>query len=342
MKNQVSTITTRFIGAGLLAVATLASVEQKTFAADPPIDPAHAAHVAAGAMPPDATKGDPALSQQVSQLRAKVAQLEAALTRIAPQMATAPAGAAMPGMPAATAPSPAMSMGMAKMKSDGMAGMRTGAAPASGSMNMMGMMDKMVGMMDKMMSMEGEMGMDMMKMDAMRSDAAMAKTPAAGMANMSGGGGMISMMGMMDMGGGSSIPAMPQSTLPGFPGASHLYHIGATGFFLDHPEHITLTTEQQISLNKMKEQALLRKNSSDREIADSEQELWQLTGSDQPDAAKIEGKVRDIERKRADARLAFIRSVGDAANVLTDEHRKILVGQTPAHVEAGAAHQHKP
>ena len=34
---------------------------------------------------------------------------------------------------------------------------------------------------------------------------------------------------------GMSMP----SALPGFPGQSHLYHIGATGFFLDHPEHIT-------------------------------------------------------------------------------------------------------
>jgi Spy/CpxP family protein refolding chaperone len=139
------------------------------------------------------------------------------------------------------------------------------------------------------------------------------------------------------------MPGMNMSSaLPGFPGASHLYHIGATGFFLDHPEHITLTTEQQMSLNKIKEQAVLAKNSSDREMADAEQELWQLTSSDQPDAVKIEGKVREIEKKRADARLAFIRSVGEAAKVLTDEQRKVLVGQMPASGQAGAAHQHKP
>ena len=71
--------------------------------AAPAVDPAtHAAHVAAGKMPatpaPDAAKGDPALSQDVSQLQAKIAQLEAALAKGAPPMAAAPAGAAMPGM----------------------------------------------------------------------------------------------------------------------------------------------------------------------------------------------------------------------------------------------------
>ena len=87
MKSRIANITTRFVGAGLLTVAAFVSVEQKTFAADPPTDPAHAAHVAAGAMPPDAAKNDPALAQQVSQLRAKVAQLETALAKISPPMA---------------------------------------------------------------------------------------------------------------------------------------------------------------------------------------------------------------------------------------------------------------
>ena len=71
-------------------------------AVTPAVDPAtHAAHVASGAMPPDAAKGDPALNQQLSQLQAKMAQLETTLAKSAPPMAAAPAGAAMPGMPAA-------------------------------------------------------------------------------------------------------------------------------------------------------------------------------------------------------------------------------------------------
>ena len=389
MKKRISIITTRFIGAGLLAVATFVSVEQKTFAADPPTDPAHAAHVAAGAMPPDAAKGDPVLSQQLSQLRAKVAQLETALAKIAPQMAATPAGAAMPGMPGATASAtPAMSMGMDKMKSGGgmpgmsagatpapaMAGMSGSAAPAGGGMNMMGMMDKMMGMMDKMMSMGGGampaggapmapaasggmggMGMGMMQseMGGMGGGAMPAAAPAAGM---SGGGmgmmamdkmemaGMMGMMGGMSGKGGSSM-AMP-SALPGFPGASHLYHIGATGFFLDHPQHITLSTAQQKALNQIKERAALEKSSADRQVQEAEQQLWKLTAADQPDAPQIETKVRDVEKLRSDERLGFIRAVGEAAKALTEEQRMALVGTaasgTPAATAGVPLHQHKP
>ncbi len=356
MKNRVPITTTRLIVAGLLAVATFVSVGQKSFAAPAPTDPAHAAHVAAGAMPPDAAKGDPELVQQLSQLQAKVAQLEATLARMAPPMAAAPADAAMPGMPgAAPAATPAMSMGMGKMKPGGampgmsagatpapaMAGMSGAAAPVGGAMPMMGMMDKMMSMMDKMMSMGGGapmpsgggMGMDMMKMGG----GAMPSAPAAGM---SGGGGGMGMMGMMDMdmmgmGGGSG--SMPQSALPGFPGASHLYHIGATDFFLDHPQHISLTTEQQAGLNKAREQALLAKSTADRAIEQAEQELWVLTAADQPDAAKIQTKLGEIGKLTGDERFSFIRAVGDASKFLTDEQRKILTGFAPSVSAAPAA-----
>ncbi len=336
--------------------------------AAPAVDPAtHAAHVAAGKMPAtpaDAANGDPALSQDVSQLQAKIAQLEAALAKGAPPMA-APAGAAMPGMPAA-APAASPAMGMGNMKPGGampgmgagatpappMPGMNSAAAPAGG---MMGMMDKMMGMMDKMMSMGGGapmpsggampsgggMGMDMMKMGG---GGAM---PAAPMPGMSGGGGMgmgmdmmkMEMAGMMGMGAmpAAAPGAMPQSALPGFPGASHLYHIGATDFFLDHPQHIALTTEQQAALNKAKEQAALAKSTADRAIVQAEQELWTLTAADQPDAAKIEGKIAEIGKLRGDERLAFIHAVGEASKLLTDEQRKILTGFAPPAPAAPAA-----
>lgn len=281
-------------------------------------------------MPP--AGADPALGQQISQLQAKVAQLEASLAKHGSPPTAAQAVSTMPGMPATAAPAAAP-----------MPGMSPAPVPAAGGMNMMGMMDKMMGMMDKMMPMDsaapmpaggGGMGMDKMKMGAMP-----AAAPAAGM---SGGGGMLSMMGMMDMemmgmSGGGSMAAMPQSALPGFPGASHLYHIGGTGFFLDHPHHITLTTEQQAALNKAKEQALLAKNTADRAVEQSEQGLWALTAADQPDATKIEAKVREVEKLRGDERLAFIRAVGDASKLLTDEQRKILTGFSPVASAAPAA-----
>ena len=353
MKTRLSIFTASLTGACLLAAALFASAQQNTPAA-PAVDPAHAAHVASGAMPPDAPAGDPALTKQLAELQAKVTQLQASLAK------GAPPAAAMPGMPAATpsaAPAPPMAMGMGKMKPGGMSGMKAGAAPAplmvgmsgspapaAGGMGMMGMMDKMMGMMDKMMGMGGGAamppaapmaGMGMMDMDdqmemppmggAMPPGApAPAMNPGMGMDSME----MAGMMGMSPMGGGSPA-AMAQSALPGFPGSSHLYHIGATGFFLDHPQHIALTLEQQAGLNQAKQQAAFAKSTADLAAAQVEQELWMMTAADQPDAAKIEAKIRENEKIRGDERLAFIRAVGEASKLLTDEQRKSLTGFAP-------------
>jgi Spy/CpxP family protein refolding chaperone len=70
--------------------------------------------------------------------------------------------------------------------------------------------------------------------------------------------------------------------------------------------------------------------------------LWELTAADQPDAAKIEAKVREVEKLRGDQRLAFIRAVGEAAQVLTDEQRKVLLGfaQPAAKTVPDPAHVH--
>ena len=176
-----------------------------------------------------------------------------------------------------------------------------------GSMQGMGMMGSGMkgGPMGMMSGMDGNssqgmsgMGMGMMERDGM------------------------SMMGRMQGMGQMQMP----SALPGFPGASHIYHIGATGFFLDHPEHLTLSPDQQAALNRIKEKALLDQSTAERKIDEAEQELWMLTASDQPDSKKIETKVREIEELQGDQRLAFIRSVGEAAKLLSDEQRKALLG----------------
>lgn len=297
-------------------------------------------------MPPDAVKGDPALTQQLAQMQAKVAQLEAALAKNAPQQTTASAMPGMGGSPSGAAPAMA-GMSAGSTPAPAMAGMSGAAAPAGGMGGMMGMMDKMMGMMDKMMGMGGGAmpatapmpaggGMGMMGMDMMKMGGGAMSAPAPA-APMSGGGmGMMAMdkmemAGMMGMGAMSSAEpgAMPQSALPGFPGASHLYHLGATGFFLDHTQHIALTTEQQAGLNKAKEQALLAKSTADRAKEQAEQELWMLTAADQPDAVKIEAKLAEIGKLTGDERLAFIRAVGDASKLLTDPQRQSLTGFAP-------------
>ncbi|WP_460841104.1 periplasmic heavy metal sensor [Noviherbaspirillum agri] len=140
------------------------------------------------------------------------------------------------------------------------------------------------------------------------------------------------MMGRMRGSGMKKDPMKkmaPVSSLPGFPGGSHLYHVGATDFFLDHPKHITLSIEQQTSLNQIKEKALLDGANAERRIEEAEQELWTLTASEAPDAVKIEARIRAIEKLRADKRMAFIRAVGDAGKILTADQRAALLGTKP-------------
>ncbi len=220
---------------------------------------------------PGSSPGDATLQQQMADLHAKMAKLEAAMSSHSQQ----------PGM---------STMG---------GGMRMGGGmQAGGGMNGMGNMQ--------------------------------------GMQNMQGMEGMENMMGQM-MPGMSSMN-MPPSALPGFPGASHIYHIGATGFFLDHAEHIDLSADQQVGLNKIKEQALFSKSALDRQIEQAEQELATLTSSDQPDLKKIEAKVRDIAKLGSDQRIAFIKAVGEAAKLLTEEQRKVLTGfASPAPAASPAA-----
>ncbi|MBX3403776.1 MAG: hypothetical protein KF699_10240 [Phycisphaeraceae bacterium] len=276
------------------------------------VDPAtHAAHVAqgAGAHPqPAAQPVDNAeLAKQLAELRAQIAQLQAALAQGkaaggSPQ--TMPQGGMKQGMP----------MGKSSMQGTGMSRMGSGSMPQgnSGTSSMPGMSGGGSGMMDDMMG-----GM------------------SGGSGGMSGGGGMMGMMdqmmgmGMARMGGGMNTGGMA-SALPGFPGASHIYHLGATGFFLDHGSHITLTVEQQKQLGEIKEQSLLGQSTLQRKIDQAEQELWDLTGADAPDAAKVEGKAREIEQLKSEQRISFIRDVGKAAAVLTDEQRKQLTGMMPA------------
>jgi len=151
------------------------------------------------------------------------------------------------------------------------------------------------------------------------------------------------MMGMAAMGGANSPAAMAMpSALPGFPGQSHLYHIGATGFFLDHPEHIALTTQQKQALAKRKQLSLLKQGEIQRQIDAAEQDLWELTAADQPQVSDIDRKAREIERLRADQRIAFIRAVGESAKLLTEEQRTQLTGTAPSQPMQGPASMPMP
>lgn len=201
------------------------------------------------------------------------------------------------------------------------------ASPQSGAMKM-----NMHGTRDKKMSGDPQSGMGKAKMAMMDDDMPMSDpAPTAGSRMPAPSGGGMEMMGMGAMGGMKSPAAMATpSALPGFPGQSHLYHIGAGGFFLEHAEHINLTTAQQQTLARLKEQALLRQGEQQRQIDAAEEKLWQLTGSDQPQIASIDKQVKEIERLKAEKRIAFIRAVGEAAKALTDEQRMQLTGLASA------------
>ena len=141
-------------------------------------------------------------------------------------------------------------------------------------------------------------------------------------------GGMSGMTANAPMGQGASMgPNSFLSELPGFPGASHLYHIGSTNFFFDHPQHLTLSLEQQKRIGEIRTKALLRRADFNRKIQKVEEEIWLLTAAGQPNVSNIERKIRESEKLQGDSRVAFIRDVGEAATLLSDEQRNALLGQ---------------
>ena len=297
------------VASGVLIAASPSIVKAQT---PGPADATHA----------QATSQDPQLAKQIDELRAQVARLQAALDQ---QRQSAP-------QPSTPAPPQQPSSGMRMGEMGQRMGMgEMGSMPPGGGMGMMNMDKGEMGMPPEGMRMGGEMG-------GMASPSGAAAPTTGGgmqMGSGSGAGGTSTSGGMpmggsttgggMRMGGPAARPGRSTSALPGVPGASHLYHIGSTGFFLDQPQ-ITLTSEQQASLNRLKERALLERTTADRTIEQTEQELWALTGADQPDATKVQAKLKDIEQLRTNQRMAFIRAVGEAANVLTAEQRNVVLG----------------
>ena len=273
------------------------------------------------------------LAVELQKLRSKVAALEVALSEKHQSRS-----ASNPSMQQGSMTKMSMSdSGENRSASTGKKGMGMGGMKGMGGMQSMNQNSSSEGSSSAGMSMGMMGGSNMQGMGGM------------GMMSQGGEKGMSGMMsGMMGMGMMGRNPAMKSSTmsnmnmpsaLPGFPGASHLYHIGETGFFLDHPEHITLTAQQQQQLNQIKEEALLATSTAKRKIDEAEQQLWTLTAEAQPDINKIESKSKEIAQLTVGNRIDFIRSVGKAAEVLTDEQRKMLVGLGSSEAK-DPAHQH--
>ena len=243
--------------------------------------------------PPAANGGgqNKQLTDQIAELRAQVAKLQAAQQQGG--MAKKPMAVGMGmgmGMGEMGGMKPGMKPGMKDDQGE-MAGMSAGgAAPMPAPAKAMGMCCM------------GEMGM-----------------PPAGGASMVGNASGKGMAGMRG-----------SSAMPGQPGASHLLHMGSTGFFLDHSQHITLSPDQKSRLNRLKEKAMLEQASEQRKIDQLEQELYTVTGADQPDNSKIQAKIGEIEKVRGEQRMNFIRAVGEASNVLNHDQHQALLGTMPA------------
>lgn len=71
---------------------------------------------------------------------------------------------------------------------------------------------------------------------------------------------------------------------------------------------------------------MLDRASEQRRIDQAEQELYSLTGADQLDNSKVQAKIGEIEKIRAEQRMNFIRAVGQATNVLTHDQHQVLMG----------------
>lgn len=263
--------------------------------------------------------GDAKLTDQILELQLKLKRLEAALQLDHQENGSGTAQADHSSHDSSDPAATGMKRGM-KMKDMGM------------KMGMKGMKDGMgMGMGMKGMKMGMDMGEGGMQMDMGSMMEMMMKKKGMGSMMRKRG------MGMMGMMRGDSSTA-EQSALPGFPGASHIYHIGSTDFFLDHEGHVELTSAQKESLRKLREASELKGADIDRKIDQAEQELWVLTSSDHPDIGKITSKVKAIGQLNTDNRIAFIRSVGEAAKVLTDKQIKMLVGTESPEAHDPSAH----
>jgi Spy/CpxP family protein refolding chaperone len=116
-----------------------------------------------------------------------------------------------------------------------------------------------------------------------------------------------------------------RSALPGFPGITHLYHVGASGFFLDHADHLELTPEQRADLEALETEAVAALDARERTIESAEEELWALTRATEPDSRDLRSKVEAIAELHVSRRLDFIRAVGRAAEILTASQRASAV-----------------
>ena len=103
-------------------------------------------------------------------------------------------------------------------------------------------------------------------------------------------------------------------------------------FILDHREQLALTPEQATRLETLRQEFTRESIRRDADLRIAEMDLTALLGQSPLDQAKVEAKIRELEKLRADLRIARIRTLEQGRAVLTPEQRtklQALLGTAP-------------
>jgi Spy/CpxP family protein refolding chaperone len=92
-------------------------------------------------------------------------------------------------------------------------------------------------------------------------------------------------------------------------------------FMLRRQEELGLSTDQVKKLGKLRSNFELKTIRWQADIRIAEMELEALLDADPADMKEVEAKVRDIERLRAEHRLARIRTIEEGKTLLTKEQK---------------------
>ena len=95
---------------------------------------------------------------------------------------------------------------------------------------------------------------------------------------------------------------------------------------LDHRDELALTPEQASRLEKLRQDFARESIRRDADIRIAEMDLAALLDQPALDMAKVEAKIRELARLRADLRIERIRTIEQGRAVLTPEQRTKLQG----------------
>jgi hypothetical protein len=103
---------------------------------------------------------------------------------------------------------------------------------------------------------------------------------------------------------------------------------------LSHREELGLSSAQVQSLERLRADFQKEAIRADADLRVSEMDLTQLLAAQPVDMSAVEGKIRGIEKRRADLRLARVRTIESGRAVLSADQREklraLLAQQQPA------------